>query len=720
MGIGRALLETLLDRPKSIGLGLVGLLAVACLSIPGLRFDTDINRVFLSDSALSTAQRAFEAQGGTSSDVALLIETEAPLSAADLEAARTVALDLEFAEGVIAVASPFALRFPPGHPAFPDAPVLPVDLAGLDLPARLAAFRALGTGLPTFLAARSMLIVATVDTSARPLGQTLAQIRTLARDLDAPGRTATVTGADVVGLAIRDGLTGDLARLNIVGAGLVLGLALVLLGSVRLAVLAVLPGLGGAAATLGLAGWLGYPITVLNNVIPVLMLVLGVANGLHLTVHLAETEGAIRARVRDTLRTVGPASALTAITTALAFASILLTPNAQLREFAVLGAAGVMVTLAVLLAGFAVLATLLRPAPGPVPTWTRRAAERGGALVWRRPTLVCAMGLVCLVASAAGFATTRAWFPLYENLPAGSALPGANDRIAESFGGVFQAWVEMPDGAAWPDLVAAVEAVEAVAPPETVVSEPAIARWLGAPAAAPAPETLAQIPAALRDRLRDPESGTLRFAVALPEPMRSEASLALFDRVEAAALGAGAARVLGLPAIMRHESVALIRQLSIGLVLASLGGAAVVTLAFRSLRLLPVVLVVNLLPVLIVGAALHLLADGHLTPPAVLSLTIAFGIAVDDTIHYLSRFRAARAGGTEAPTAARTALRSAGGVMVMTTVLVCAGLAVTGFSAFFPVRLFGAMLALSLVAALVADIVLLPALLLLGTRHANA
>jgi len=118
-----------------------------------------------------------------------------------------------------------------------------------------------------------------------------------------------------------------------------------------------------------------------------------------------------------------------------------------------------------------------------------------------------------------------------------------------------------------------------------------------------------------------------------------------------------------------------------------------------------------MLPVLVVGATLHLLTGGLLTPPAVLSLTIAFGIAIDDTIHFLSRYYQAISTGQHRRSAATGALRSAGGVMVLTTALLCAGLAVTASSAFFPVRLFGAMLGLSLLAALLCDLILLPALL---------
>ena len=87
----------------------------------------------------------------------------------------------------------------------------------------------------------------------------------------------------------------------------------------------------------------------------------------------------------------------------------------------------------------------------------------------------------------------------------------------------------------------------------------------------------------------------------------------------------------------------MIEQLSLGLILAALGAVTICAAAFRSFRLLPVLIVPNILPLLLTGASLHFWANGELTPTAVLALTIAFGIAIDDTVHFLSRYNDARA-----------------------------------------------------------------------------
>jgi len=193
--------------------------------------------------------------------------------------------------------------------------------------------------------------------------------------------------------------------------------------------------------------------------------------------------------------------------------------------------------------------------------------------------------------------------------------------------------------------------------------------------------------------------------------MRSKATLAQFDEIHDVALAAGADRIIGLPTIMRVEAVTLIGQLSFGLLVAALGATGLVAVAFRSVRLVPVLIIPNVLPLMLTGASLHLWAQGQLTPTAVLALTIAFGIAIDDTVHFLSRFRALTAQGQTAQQAVLAAAGSTGQVMVLTTLLLTFGLCVTLFSDFNPIRVFGGMMIVTLWAALLTDLFLLPALL---------
>lgn len=691
--------------PKFAAVCLFALIALIGLSLPKVTFDDDIHRVFLSDSILSNSQRAYEQeQSPTLSTVLVYVTAPTAFTADNMTSLRNLSLDLEFLDGVTAVASPFVLRWPPDEDAPSGRPVFAPEISN-DFAKDLTDFGNLETGLPTFLNSQrtAMLISISVNIEQTSIAVAVAGISAeIDRALPA-ALSAKITGEDVISNEIVSGLKDDLIALNLWGALIVSLAAIALLRDLRMTLLAVVPAAIGAAGVLALSVWLGYPITVLSNVIPILLLVLGVADGVHLAGHV-KADGT----VHSALRKVGPACALTALTTALAFASITLTGNAQLFEFGVLGALGTLLSFAIVIVTFALLGRVLPLSPKPVPHFTKGISEKLSTLGVARPRLTVVACIILLAASSWGFTQTKAWFPLYQNLPNNSATLETNDAISESFGGVFQMIIET--GADWRQTRDLVQRLEDLSGPTTVLSEVAFARWLGHPDVRPSQDELGTLPPALVSQLRAP-GGASRIFLSVPEPMRNEQTLKKFDALYEAASAAGADRIIGLPTVMRFEAVGLIEQLSRGLVAAALGATLLVALAFRSIRLIPVLIIPNVLPLMLTGASLHIWAQGTLSPTAVLALTIAFGIAIDDTVHFLSRYAEGKADGNTAEQAVRTAAKSAGQVMVQTTLLLTVGLCVTLFSGFTPIRLFGSMMIVTLWAALLVDLLLLPALL---------
>ncbi len=692
--------------PKLASCLLLAFMALVGASLPSIRFDDDINRVFLSDSPISQAQIAYRDEGaGGSSTVLAYVRAERAFTAEQLSQLRDVTLDLEFLDGVLGIASPFALRFPPTKDAPKGRPVFGAQISetfGDDL----AEFSALGTGLPRFINPEhtAAMIAIKIDLAAAPIADQLGLIVEEFDRINAAGLRVSFTGEDVISLEIVTGLKSDLIALNLWGSLLVGFAALVLLRDLRMVLLAVIPALSGAASVLALSVWLGFPINVLSNVIPILILVLGMADAVHLAGHVKATGDS----ARDTVLRIGPACALTAITTALAFACIMVTSNEQLFEFAILGALGTLLAFVVVITAFALLALVIKPSSRPSPRFASGLAGSLAQLGAGAPRVVIGAALAVLAISTIGFQQTKAWFPLYQNLPRSSETAKINDALARDFGGVFQMIVEVDAG--WERTRALVADLREVAGPEAVLSEVAISNWLGLEGRQPSIEDLSAVPVDLVEQLR-PSSGGQRIFVSVAEPMRDAASLAQFDMLYRIARDGGAARIFGLPTVMRQEAVSLISQLSRGLVLAAFGATLVVAIAFGALRLFPLLLVPNILPLMVTGASLHLWAAGQLSPTAVLALTIAFGIAIDDSVHFVNRFFEARRRGESAQAAVGFATRSAGQVMVLTTVLLTFGLAVTMLSDFFPIRLFGGMMIITLWVALLFDLLLLPALL---------
>ena len=695
-----------LKFPKTTLFAMLALLVLIGLSLPRVAFDDDINRVFLSDSQLSHAQRAFEASlHPKTSAVIIRVHSEALFTTQQMTLLRDLADALTDIDGVEFVASPFSLRWPLDSLLWPFGEPVFDETISDDFLSKIEAFNAFDTGLPTLLSPKgdSMILNVSVNTEETSFKDAMDSISIeLTAMLPGP-LEANITGEDAISAEIVSGLKDDLLSLNIWGALLVALAAFLLLRDFRMTILAVIPALFGVASVLALSVWLGYPLTVLSNVIPILILVLGVANGLHLVGQLKNG-----GTVHDAIETVAPACALTAITTAIAFASIMLTENEQMFEFAVLGAVGTLLASVIVIVSFALLGRVIKLSYRPIPHLSLAIARRIANTGTRLPRTTIAFCLTLLVVAFVGFMQTKAWFPLYQNLPDDSETLAVNDTISKDFGGVFSMIVET-DGN-WDQSKKLAEALETESGPRTVLSEVNIARWLGHPSDKPSEKELARFPPQVVETFSG-ANDVSRIFVSVPEPMRSEQTLKHFDALYNTALDNGADQILGLPTIMRVEAVSLIDQLSIGLVLAAMGGVTICAVAFRSIRLFPVLTVPNVLPLLLTGASLHFWAGGELTPTAVLALTIAFGIAIDDTVHFLSRYNDARALGETTEQAVVTATRAAGEVMVLTTLLLTVGLSVTFLSDFTPIRLFGGLMIVTLWTALLIDLLLLPALL---------
>jgi len=136
-----------------------------------------------------------------------------------------------------------------------------------------------------------------------------------------------------------------------------------------------------------------------------------------------------------------------------------------------------------------------------------------------------------------------------------------------------------------------------------------------------------------------------------------------------------------------------------------------IALLFRSLHYALLSVVPNVLPV---AATLGLMgALGiNLDVATVLVAAIALGVAVDDTIHFLFKFRAALAASGDPEQAVRDTLTTTGRAITATSAVVILGFAVLCMGQIMTVALFGLLLCTAMLAALVAELFVTPALLL--------
>ncbi len=137
----------------------------------------------------------------------------------------------------------------------------------------------------------------------------------------------------------------------------------------------------------------------------------------------------------------------------------------------------------------------------------------------------------------------------------------------------------------------------------------------------------------------------------------------------------------------------------------------IVLLLFRSVRMTLVVLVPNLLPILVVAGVMGL-AGVNMKVSTSIIFTIAFGIAVDDTIHFISKLRLTLGHEPNVFKAVRRTYLLAGKAVIVTSLILVGGFCTLLFSSFDGTFYVGLLIGLTLIFGVVAELTLLPLLIL--------
>ena len=162
-----------------------------------------------------------------------------------------------------------------------------------------------------------------------------------------------------------------------------------------------------------------------------------------------------------------------------------------------------------------------------------------------------------------------------------------------------------------------------------------------------------------------------------------------------------------------------IRAMVVGTIVVLLAISGILLVALRSLRLGLVSIVPNLVPaVLGLGVWGLMVGQVGLSLSVVVAMTV--GIVVDDTVHFLSKYRRARIEYGQTPEdAVRYAFDTAGRALFTTTVVLVVGFLIFVFSPFVPTAQVGVLTAMIIAFALLADLSLLPALLTAVDRRSE-
>ena len=138
----------------------------------------------------------------------------------------------------------------------------------------------------------------------------------------------------------------------------------------------------------------------------------------------------------------------------------------------------------------------------------------------------------------------------------------------------------------------------------------------------------------------------------------------------------------------------------------------ILVFVFRSVRLGFISLIPNFVPAAM-AMGLWGYAVGEVGNAAAVVTAIAFGIIVDDTIHFMTKYINARKSGLVPAESVRSAFRSVGKALVATTVVFALGFVVFGASGMVTNQALGLLVGITVIIALLADFLFLPPLLMM-------
>ncbi|MEP3210435.1 MAG: MMPL family transporter [Maribacter sp.] len=169
-------------------------------------------------------------------------------------------------------------------------------------------------------------------------------------------------------------------------------------------------------------------------------------------------------------------------------------------------------------------------------------------------------------------------------------------------------------------------------------------------------------------------------------------------------------RLTGTGILLDKNSFYVRESLVNGLLMGALLVAILMVFLFKNLKLLFISFLPNILPILFAGGLLGML---NIPLEATISVVFAivFGITVDDTIHFLGRYKVSRANGLTKEEALEITFAETGRALVITTLALFFGFMVLLFSIHAPSMTIGLLVSVTLLAALVLDLLLLPVLI---------
>ncbi len=506
----------------------------------------------------------------------------------------------------------------------------------------------------------------------------------------------------------------------------------------------------GVIWSLGTIGIFGFQLTILMGLIPPLMIVIGIPNCVYLLNKYHQEYklhgNKIKALSR-VIQKIGNATFLTNCTTAIGFATFIFTSSAVLREF------GIIAALNILLVFF--LSILLIPiifSYQPEPSlrhinhlnrkWLYKVADWLVFMVTRKRRLVYVTTVVLVVLGFIGLSRVTVTGYIVDDLPKkdiiyqdlkffethfngvmpleilvdtkrkGGATNRTTLRKVEQLQGVLDSYPEISKSLSIVDALkfakqAFFNGLESKYSLINSSEQRFIAPYLKN-SGNDGEELLTAFVDSTKQRVRITgqmaDVGTIKMNEII-EDIRPKID-SIFNPEEYKVT------LTGTSVVFFKGTSYLVKNLFVSLCIAVLIIACIMAMLFRSWRMVLISFVPNLIPLLITASIMGYFGIA-IKPSTILVFSIAFGISVDDTIHYLAKYRQElKAYHWNIGNSVIRAVRETGVSMIYTSIILFFGFGVFTASEFGGTQALGVLVSVTLLVAMLTNLVLLPSLLM--------
>lgn len=506
--------------------------------------------------------------------------------------------------------------------------------------------------------------------------------------------------------------------------------------------------------SLGSLTLFGYDLTLLTGVVPPLLIIIGVPNCIYLINkfhHEYYHHGnRVKALYRVIIR-IGSATFLTNLTTAAGFATFIVTKTQILREFGVIASINVM---GIFFISLIMIPIIFSYIPSPKERHLKHLSNTGFksavnrivfTVLYKRKT-VFIVGVCFVLLGLFGVTLIKAKGYMVDDIPRNHPVNRDLKFFETNFTGVMPLEIIYDSGKPNGYLSAAsftkvdmlqdrLAKYEELSKPLSIVEASKFARQAyfngneshyKLPGAFERAFILSYLPKSIgiSDMFAKMVDSTgqyvrLMYNVAdvgsvkmteLFDSIRTDVDSVFLDQ-SSQVLVAGASVVYskGIDYLIHS----LLSSLALAVVIISL----TIAWLFRKAKMVVFAVSVNMIPLILTGAAMGFLGI-NLKPSTVIVFSIAFGIAVDNSIHFLSKYRQElRRTSKNTKESVIYAIRETGISMIYTSIVLFFGFGVFAASRFGGTQSLGLLVALTLLFAVLANLFILPSVLLKFDRH---